>query len=164
MFHRKYLILLSMIGLLISADQFTKTLVLSRFQLGESIPVIPDYFNLTLVHNPGAAFGFLASLDANYREPFFFAVPILTLIAIMFVFYQLKENQLLNVYSLSMIVGGALGNLIDRARLGYVVDFLDFHWHHKEHFPAFNVADSAITVGVGLLLWAMLTENKPRKT
>lgn len=163
MVKRKYLILLSMLGMLVSFDQLTKFLVVSRFRLGETLPVIKSYFNLTLVHNPGAAFGMLATLPPEWRDPFFLIVPIVTLIVILAVFFKLHEGQHISIYSLSMIVGGAVGNLIDRVRLGFVIDFLDFHWDYQHHFPAFNVADSAITVGVFLLIVSMFFEKEPRK-
>lgn len=152
-----------MIGMLVAFDQLTKFLILSNFRLGESISIVKSYFNLTLVHNPGAAFGMLATLPPEWREPFFLIVPIATLLVIMGVFVKLEETQHISIYSLSMIVGGALGNLIDRVRLGYVIDFLDFHWDFQHHFPAFNVADSAITIGVFLLILSMFYEKEARK-
>jgi signal peptidase II len=153
-----------MIGMLVAFDQLTKFLIISKFRLGESTAIIQSYFNLTLVHNPGAAFGMLATLPQQWREPFFLIVPFITLVIIMTVFVKLQEDQHISIYSLSMIIGGALGNLIDRVRLGYVIDFLDFHWDYKHHFPAFNVADSAISIGVFLLLISMFYEKDPRKT
>lgn len=161
MIQRKYLILLAMVGTLVSFDQLTKFLIVSNFRLGESLPLLQDYFNLTLVHNPGAAFGILANLAPQWREPFFLIVPLVTLMIILAVFLKLHEEQVISMYALSMIVGGAIGNLIDRLRLGYVIDFLDFHWKYQHHFPAFNVADSAITIGVGMLLLSMLYEKEP---
>lgn len=153
-----------MVGTLVSFDQLTKFLVISNFHLGESLPILKDYFSLTLVHNPGAAFGILANLAPQWREPFFLIVPLVTLMIIMAVFIKLQEEQVISMYALSMIVGGAVGNLIDRLRLGYVIDFLDFHWKFQHHFPAFNVADSAITVGVALLLLSMAYEKEPAKS
>ena len=127
MVSRKYLILLSTIGLVVSVDQLTKNTIVSRLHFGESIQVFQSYFNLTRVHNFGAAFGLLSSLPPGSRELFFLVVPIITLLIILFVFYRLREQQGSNVYALSMIMGGALGNLADRIRLGYVIDFFDFH-------------------------------------
>ncbi|MGZ3650714.1 MAG: signal peptidase II [Bdellovibrionota bacterium] len=156
---RKYLILLSTNGLVLALDQITKNAVVARFRLGESLPLVSNFLSLTRVHNVGAAFGLLATLPSNLRDPFFFLVPGLTLAVIFFVFYRLRDNQSISTYALAMIVGGALGNLADRIRLGFVIDFLDFHWKSGWHFPAFNVADSAITLGVMLLLAAMLQEK-----
>lgn len=158
---RKYLILLSFTGLLVALDQLTKNLVVSRLKRpGETLELLSPFLSLTHVHNAGAAFGLLATLPENLREPFFFLVPGLTLAVIFVVFYRLKPEQSLSVFSLSLIVGGALGNLADRVRLGYVVDFLDLHWRNGWHFPAFNVADSGITAGVFLLLLGMLYERE----
>lgn len=156
---RKYLILLSLVGFVVSLDQLTKNAIVNNFKLGDSLAVIASFFNISRVHNPGAAFGLLANLPPEFRDPFFFVVPGATLVVILIVFYKLKENQMISVYALSSIVGGALGNLADRIRLGYVVDFLDFHWNSRWHFPAFNVADAAITLGVGLLITSMLYEK-----
>lgn len=163
MIPKKYLILLAMIGTLVSLDQLTKFLVVSRFQLGETLAVLEGFFHLTLVHNTGAAFGILANLPEIYREPFFFLVPGITLVVILAVFARLKEKQGISIYALSLIVGGAIGNIVDRMRLGYVVDFLDFHFRQQIHFPAFNVADSAITVGVGLLFLSLIYEKETRE-
>lgn len=157
---RKYFILMSTVGLLISLDQLTKLIVVSKFNLHESLPIIDGFFNLTRVHNPGAAFGIFSTLDSSIREPFFLIVPMLVLLGILYVFHTLPENKMLSIFSLTLVVGGALGNLMDRIRLGYVVDFLDFHWKNTYHFPAFNVADSAICVGVFLLMLESFLELK----
>lgn len=158
---RKLLILLAMIGFVVSLDQLTKIYISEYFKLGETKVILNNFFNLTLVHNPGAAFGIFANLDASIREPFFLAVPILTLMAILYVLWKMPEEKLLGPLSMSCIVSGAIGNLIDRIRVGYVIDFLDFHWSHIYHFPAFNVADSAITIGVGILILEMFLESRP---
>lgn len=149
-----------MTGFLVALDQLTKLLVVSRFRLHESISVIDGFFNLTLVHNPGAAFGMFAGMHESYRQPFFLILPTLTLAAILFYFHRLPEEKNLSIFSLTMVVGGAIGNLMDRMRLGYVVDFLDFHWYSNYHFPAFNVADSAICVGIGLLILETFLESR----
>jgi signal peptidase II len=133
-------------------DQWTKQLVVDRFQLGESIPVLSSFFNLTYVRNTGAAFGFMASVDSTYRIPFFLIVPLVAMSVIGYLFKKLAPEDLKTAVALSLVMGGAIGNLIDRVRYGFVVDFLDFHWKFQAHFPAFNVADSAICIGVGLLL------------
>jgi signal peptidase II len=156
----KYLILLSMAGAIICLDQWTKLLVLDHFVRGESIPVIPGYFNLTYVQNPGAAFGFLAGAPESFRVPFFIMTPIVALVVIFYLYRHLREDQKLQATALALILGGAVGNFIDRVRFHYVVDFLDFHWKGQMHFPAFNVADSAITVGVVFLMIALFFETK----
>ena len=145
---------------MISLDQWTKALVLSHFHLGESIQIIPDLFNLTFVKNPGAAFGLLATANPAFRVPFFLIVPLIALGAIGYVFHKLEGRDLRMSTALSLVIGGAIGNLIDRLNLNYVVDFLDFHWRNGYHFPAFNIADSAICVGVGILMFDMLLQDR----
>lgn len=155
---RKYVLLLVISLFVVLLDQYTKWLVLERFQLGESVPVIPDFFNLTYVRNTGAAFGLLAEAHPSFRVPFFLLVPIVALGAIIYIFRKLPAEDLKLSVALSLVTGGAIGNLIDRAQHGFVVDFLDFHWKSQYHFPAFNVADSAICVGVGILMLDLLTQ------
>lgn len=152
MLSRKYYILISMVGFIVSLDQLTKTLVMGKFHLHQSMVLIDNFLNITLVHNRGAAFGLLANLPENIREPFFLIIPLLTLSAILIAFYKLTEQETLSIVGLVLIVGGAIGNLVDRVRIGYVIDFIDFHWFGEHHFPAFNVADSAICVGVFILI------------
>ncbi len=148
--------------LVIIGDQLTKASILSHFQYGESIVMIQDFFNLTYVRNLGAAFGFLAGSDASFRIPFFVVVPIIALVVLVYLYVDLPPAAKWRATALGMVSGGALGNLIDRARLGYVVDFLDFHYKNAYSFPAFNVADSAICVGVGILLLSTLQlKEKP---
>lgn len=149
-----------MLGMIVSFDQLSKFLVAGNMSLGATHPLIENIFNLTLVHNPGAAFGLFSGLHADWREPLFFILPGITLSIIFFAFIRLQESQKFSIYSLSMIVGGALGNLIDRLRLGYVIDFVDFHWKNKYHFPAFNLADSGITIGIFILLFSIFFEKE----
>jgi signal peptidase II len=135
-------------ALIVVVDQFTKVLVLGGFQYGESLP-ITGFFNLVRVHNLGAAFSFLA--DAGGWQRWFFTG--LGTVAALVMVWLLRSHagQRLFCAALSCILGGAVGNVIDRLLHGYVVDFLDFYWG-RWHFPAFNVADAAITVGAGLLI------------
>ncbi len=124
-------------------------MVVHSMRLFESVAVLP-YFNLTYVHNTGAAFSFLS--DAGGWQRWFFAVlALLVSCALAIWITRLKQNEILLAVALSMILGGAIGNLIDRVLYGYVIDFLDVYYQ-TWHWPAFNVADSAITLGVGLLL------------
>lgn len=144
---------------LVLADQFTKILVIGSFQLGEGIPMT-GFFNLVRVHNAGAAFSFLAGAS-GWQRWFFTA---LGLVAAVVIVWMLKGHpgQRLFCFALACILGGAVGNVIDRVLYGYVVDFLDFHWAGM-HFPAFNVADSAITVGaVCLILDELLRVRRGR--
>ena len=143
----------------IALDQITKTAITSRFLLHESYAVLDGFFNLVYVMNPGAAFGFLAGASAAFRYIFFTGI---TAVAILLIIYYLVKNQhgsTITVVSLTLIFGGAVGNLIDRIRFGAVVDFLDFYLG-TFHWPAFNVADSAITVGAILMIGEIICTKK----
>ena len=133
---------------LILADQFAKILVVGSFALGES-QVVTDFFNLVRVHNAGAAFSFLAGASGWQR--WFFTG--LGLVAAIVIVWMLKSHpgQSLFCFAMACVLGGAVGNVIDRLLYGYVIDFLDFHWASM-HFPAFNLADSAITLGAACLI------------
>ncbi len=153
---RKYQILAVLSSVTLILDQVTKWLVVRDFHLGESIPIIPGFFSLTYIRNTGAAFGLLAQMDSSYRVPFFLIVPVIALVAIGYIFRKIPPKDVKLSVALSLVVGGAVGNLIDRIVYGYVVDFLDFHWKYTYHFPAFNIADSAICIGVGILMLDLL--------
>ena len=130
-------------------------------RLYDSIPIIDNFFHITYVRNKGAAFSFLS--NASWRLPFFITVSIIAALVILIAFRKLRDDQILAQVSLAMIFSGAIGNLIDRVRLGEVIDFLDAHWY-RHHWPAFNVADSLICVGVLLLALDMMLEEKRQKT
>jgi signal peptidase II len=141
---------------IIGLDQASKLWVLARFHLHEVLPVT-DFFSLVLVFNSGAAFSFLS--DAGGWQKWFFVVLALVISVWLIVMIRQHARETLMPLALTLVLGGALGNVIDRLRFGAVVDFLDFHvagWH----WPAFNVADSAITVGVALLLWEQFTHKE----
>jgi signal peptidase II len=142
-------------------DQLTKAVVAARFALHESVEIIPGLFSLTLVHNSGAAFGFLAE-HGPWRLWFFLLTALAALVGITLFYLKSPEKGWLLLFGCSFIAGGAAGNLIDRIRFGYVVDFLDFYIDGL-HWPAFNVADSAITVGTALLALYLLREEKEKK-
>lgn len=161
-FKNKWFILFFVTFTIIGFDQWTKALVIATFYLGESVPVVLGYFHLTYIRNPGAAFGMLAGAHPAFRVPFFIAVPIIALGVIGYVFKKIPSHHLSMAWALSLVIGGAVGNLIDRIRFGYVIDFLDFFWR-QYHFPAFNVADSAICVGVGLLMLDVILQERRAK-
>lgn len=144
-------------------DQLTKFLLVAvfNFQVGDSTPVISGLFSITYVRNPGAAFGFLASASESVRRPLFLYLPVLAVLGLIVLIWKTKnQNQVLTA-AYTLITAGAIGNLIDRFRLGYVVDFLDFYLGNS-HFPAFNVADSCITIAAGLLLLDLYLQTKTR--
>jgi signal peptidase II len=140
-------------------DQITKSVIAGRFGLHESYPVINGFFNLVYVMNPGAAFGFLAGASATFRYVFFIGINIVALALILYYLIKSKPESILIVVCLTLIFAGAVGNLFDRIRFGAVVDFLDIYigtWH----WPAFNVADSAISIGAVLMIWEMIINRK----
>jgi signal peptidase II len=149
---------LSVTGLVL--DQASKFQIHRTMQLYESIPVIDGLFNIFYIRNRGAAFSFLS--QASWRLPFFIAVSLIASAVILVAFGRLRNDQRLAQASLAMIFSGAVGNLIDRVRLGEVIDFLDVYWGSR-HWPAFNVADSFICVGVALLALDMLLEERRAK-
>ncbi|MGA0612929.1 signal peptidase II [Caldimonas sp. KR1-144] len=143
-------------AVVIVADQFTKTLVVGWFELGDARPVT-SFFNLVRVHNTGAAFSFLAGAS-GWQRWFFVGLGVAFTAFCLWMLRQHGATQRLFAWALTLIMGGALGNVIDRLIHGYVVDFLDFHFRflaplfHGGHFPAFNLADMAITLGAVLLI------------
>lgn len=147
---KKLEILAATAVLLIVLDQVTKYLVTARLRLNEVIEVIPGLFNIVLYRNPGAAFS-VFNTGGFLRTLFLIAVSIVALVIIAVLIRQSKDT--LMSFALSMVAGGAAGNLIDRIRYGSVIDFLDFY-AGKYHWPAFNVADSAITAGVALAIFS----------
>ena len=132
-------------------DQLTKWQVTSAMRLHESIPIIPDLFSLTYIRNSGAAFGILAGSHAGFRLVFFGLTSVLALALLATIYARLSPADWIGQVSVASIFGGAVGNLIDRIRFGEVIDFLDFSLWGR-HWPAFNVADAAITVGVCFLI------------
>ncbi|NBX56679.1 MAG: signal peptidase II [Betaproteobacteria bacterium] len=137
------------------ADQFTKVLVIGTFELGES-QTVTAFFNLVRVHNSGAAFSFLSSAS-GWQRWLFTGIGV---VATGFILYMLRSHptQKLFCFALALVLGGAVGNLVDRLLYGHVIDFLDFHWDwlspvfYQGHFPAFNIADSAISLGTVCLI------------
>ena len=142
--------------IILVADQFTKVLILGYYQLGDSTYVLP-FFNIVRAHNTGAAFSFLAGAG-GWQRWLFTGIGVA---ATLFILWLLRSHpgQKLFSFALACILGGALGNVIDRALHGYVVDFLQFHWAGW-YFPSFNIADSAITIGAVLLIWDELRRVK----
>ena len=150
--------IIAVIGLVV--DQLTKLYIDRSMRMFQSIPVIDGLFNITYVRNKGAAFSFLS--DASWRLPFFIAISAVAAVVIVIAFNRMRDDQRMAQVSLAMIFSGAVGNLIDRVRQGEVVDFLDVYWR-TYHWPAFNVADSLICVGVALLALDMMREEQRQK-
>lgn len=157
---RRFFGWLELIALVIVLDQASKWVVLSQMQTGDSITVT-SFFRLVLVYNEGAAFSFLA--DHSGWQRWFFIVLALGVSGWLLTMLRQHHRETLLPLAFSLIIGGALGNVIDRIMHGAVVDFLFFH-AGRYGWPAFNVADSAITVGVALMLWAQFRTPHPQKT
>ncbi len=147
-------------AIIVVLDQATKLHIDYHFDLYESVPIIPGLFSLTYIRNQGAAFGILA--ESSIRVPFFITVSCLAVVAIIWYLKTRADHQRLGNLGLTLIFAGALGNLIDRIRLGEVIDFIDVYWR-QYHWPAFNVADSAITIGVVLLIFETWFDEKKQR-
>jgi signal peptidase II len=148
---RKFLPFGALVGAIVALDQATKAWIIKSFALYESRPVVEGLFHFTYLRNPGAAFSFLANQPEAFRRPFFLGVTAIALTVILAVVTRLPRGRPWTLAALGLVFGGAVGNLIDRVRWGWVVDFLDVFWR-THHWPPFNVADSAITVGMAILI------------
>ena len=156
---KRNILFLAITFLVMLLDQATKAWIISTMRIYDSFVVIEGFFSITHVRNPGAAFGFLAGAPPLFRHIFFLAV---TVAAIALILHYLRVSRIEEpslVSALALILAGAVGNLIDRIRFGEVVDFLDVYIG-SHHWPAFNVADSAITVGAGVLMAVLLRRRK----
>lgn len=151
-----------LITVIILADQFSKGLIQQSFALGESIPIIDGFFNLTYVRNSGAAFGIGRDAPDLLRIIFFLVIPVIACFWMLFLIWKERKGNFLLCLAYTLIFGGAVGNLIDRFTLRYVVDFLDFHYN-GQHFPAFNVADSAISIAAGMLILDFILQIKKER-
>ena len=151
----RYRLELLIVAAIAAADQVTKALVVSRLALHETVPIVPGLLNLTHVLNTGAAFGVLNQAEFAYKPLIMVALALVALVGVGVYAAQLPSTHTLPRVGLGLVLGGAVGNLVDRARQGYVVDFVDVYWRGW-HFWAFNVADAAITVGVCLLIVDLL--------
>jgi signal peptidase II len=134
--------------IVVLADQFTKVLIVGEFALGQGFAV-NEFFNIVRVHNSGAAFSFLAQAG-GWQRWFFTGLGLVASAVMLFLLYRHPGQKIFGL-AIALILGGAIGNVIDRVAYGYVVDFLDFHWADA-HFPAFNLADSAISLGAACLV------------
>jgi len=161
--NKKYLPLFTCAPVIIILDQLVKIYVDKTMHLYQSIEVLENFFHITYIRNKGAAFGILSGANENLRIPFFLTVSVIAIAIILYTIYTYEEESQVFPVSMGLILGGAIGNMIDRVRLGEVIDFVDVHWY-GHHWPAFNVADSAITVGVTLLIINIIFEHKNVET
>ena len=150
-------------ALVLLFDQATKIYIDASMPLHDSFSVIPGFFSITHVRNPGAAFGFLAGASPLFRNVFFVGVTMAAILLILHYVRTSKAEERLLTLSLSLILSGAVGNLIDRIRFGEVIDFLDVYIG-SHHWPAFNVADSAISVGAVILFVELVRQGRERNT
>jgi len=155
----KYSPLIITLFVIVIIDQITKFYIAGNFELHQSVEIIRGFFNITYIRNAGVAFGMFSNLKGSFIPIIFIAIYIVAIISIVILY---RETHGYSHIALSLIFSGAIGNLIDRIFRGEVVDFLDFHWQNH-HWPAFNVADSCITVGVGLLMITMI-KNRGQRT
>lgn len=150
---KRYFLLI--VGTVVILDQIIKLTIERTVGFLQNIVVIENFFSITHVRNKGAAFGILSSFSPDLVLPFFIILTLVALIGILYLYITMPDQKKTPLIALCLIFAGALGNFIDRLRLGEVVDFLDFHWYHY-HWPAFNVADSSITIGVIIYILSLL--------
>jgi signal peptidase II len=155
----RYLILAFLTVSTVVLDQVSKVQIMRSMRLHESIPVVQEFFSLTYIRNPGAAFGLLASSGQMFRLIFFGLTSVFALGLLGMIFFRLRQEDWVGQLSIAAILGGAIGNLLDRMRFGEVIDFLDFYVNGY-HWPAFNVADAAISVGVFFLILHFAMDKK----
>jgi signal peptidase II len=155
------MLLLITASVVVLCDQISKLYVAAVMWPHQSITVIERYIDITYVRNPGGAFGLFARADRWMLRPLLLGLSAVAAVIILLIYRSTPTDRLLVRLAFSLILGGAIGNLIDRIRFDEVIDFLDVHWRHY-HWPAFNIADAAISVGVACLCWDLLF-GKPAK-
>jgi len=156
---KDYLLFIGVALIILLLDQVSKWMAVNHIEAHQSLSVIPGFFNLVLVKNKGMAFGIFSQTRSGFYYYFLLFTTIGAIGVILFFFFWIKRSKKWLTVGLSLILGGALGNLVDRVRLGYVIDFLDF-FLKGYHWPAFNVADSAVTVGTFWLLFNIIQGKK----
>ena len=156
----KYIRLVVISGIIVIIDQLTKIFIVKYVPLHDTVPVVSGLFNIIHIKNPGGAFGLLANLTPGMRTFIFLFISSLAVGLILYFYLKTPVSQTWLAAGFALIFGGAIGNLIDRIRFGVVTDFLDFYIS-KYHWPAFNVADSAITVGIGIFIFHLLFKKIP---
>ncbi len=159
---RKYKVFLIVLFWILSVDQWTKYCVQSRLPLHHTVPVVKGFFNLTHVRNPGGAFGVMAGFKGRFGSTLFLLFSFAAIGTILFFFFKTRDDEEILSLAFSLVLAGAIGNLIDRLRFGEVIDFLDFYFS-SFHWPAFNIADAAISVGMGLIVLEILLRGGKKK-
>ncbi|OGP87434.1 MAG: signal peptidase II [Deltaproteobacteria bacterium RBG_16_48_10] len=159
---RKYWLLLITCLVVLSLDQYTKYRVQKDLPLHHRVEVIRGFFNLTHVRNTGGAFGIFGGRRGGWGTVFFVGVSLIAVGSIFFILRRVGEHEKKLALSLSLVLGGAIGNLIDRFRYGEVIDFLEFYLS-SFYWPAFNIADSAISIGIGLMAFELLIHDRQKK-
>lgn len=159
----KYIVAVIIIPCVFIIDQITKRWAVSSLRGQAPVEVIKGFFDFRYVENPGAAWGIFGSIDDSIRKPFFIIVSVIAILFIIYFFIKIKKEQRVLSIAISLILGGAFGNFYDRVANSYVVDFI--HWFYKDyHWPTFNIADSAISCGVILMIIHMLFLEKEEKS
>jgi len=148
----RFFVVVVLFALSLALDQVTKYFVHVGFHLYERVVVIPDFLNITLVTNEGTAFGLFNALGPKTL----FVISIVALVVMLFVYVRHSLRNVEVAYGLALVAGGAIGNQFDRVRLGYVIDFIDFHYYDRFVWPTFNFADVVICIGVALMLFGLL--------
>lgn len=158
----KYLLLTVVAGGVMIIDQTSKYAVQHIMTLDDYRTVVPGFFSLTYIQNPGAAFGLFGKTTDTLRSVLLIGISLAALFILFLIYVKVRERDLLLHTSIALIIGGAIGNLIDRIRFQWVIDFLDFYWD-RYHWPAFNLADAAITIGTLVLMFNILFFRKEIK-
>jgi len=158
---RKYWVLLILCVWTLSFDQWTKHMVQKSLPFHQTVAVVPGFFNLTHVRNPGGAFGIFGGEKGGLGSLLFVVVSLLAIGILLVLMLRVREGEEIYSLSYSLVLSGAIGNLIDRLQYGEVIDFLDFHLF-SIHWPAFNIADSAICIGIGLMAFELLAQDRKK--
>jgi signal peptidase II len=158
-FIRKWAVFFGISTLVLTLDQWSKIYIDFHYQVGETRPIIENIFHFTYVRNFGAAFGFLAQANSGFRDQFFLIMPVFASFILIWFCAVLQPHEFRKVCFLAMVLGGALGNYLDRLRVGYVIDFLDLHYDQVWTWPTFNFADVAIVIGITGLIVILLKET-----
>lgn len=156
---RKLVMFLIILMIGVALDQITKQLIVQALPVNSHVVIGQGFFNLVHIYNRGAAFGLLSNMSPWLAKWFFVFTTGLVLLVVSYLWWRLPEGHWGPSLGYTLIMTGAVGNFIDRLRLGEVIDFLDFYWGHY-HWPAFNVADSLVCLGAGVLIWEILREGK----